>query len=389
MKKIAAFITSAIICIIIISVFHFGFSHDLRLNNKEFGTWYNPFKDLASGVIAQNLHDDTMPVFGSSEFKHGRQTIYHPKNIFRNHSVSLMTIGGPYNQCLNHTVMLGAISPKMKKRKAVLLLSPTWFYKNGVRPDRYGLRFSESAYMSFMENKTIPDETKRYVANRTESLMADSGSVLHRIMEIDRIFVDKKAGEIAKLAYGLRKRYVRDKDVLTLKGLLKAEQIKKKKKYVSKENDETPIDWDEMFAKAKNETFKTNNPYYIRARNWNLKFKHRFKIAKNLHKKENFLRSPEYDDLEAFLQVCRAEKIKPLLVILPLNGRWYDYTGLKKDKRKVFADKITEYAQAYGAKLENFSKYDYVPYFLFDAAHPAGQGWVKIDEAIYDYYKEN
>ena len=32
-----------------------------------------------------------------------------------------------------------------------------------------------------------------------------------------------------------------------------------------------------MFAKAKNETFKTNNPYYIRARNWNLKFKHRFK----------------------------------------------------------------------------------------------------------------
>ena len=175
--------------------------------------------------------------------------------------------------------------------------------------------------------------------------MADSGSVLHRIMEIDRIFVDKKAGEIAKLAYGLRKRYVRDKDVLTLKGLLKAEQIKKKKKYVSKENDETPIDWDEMFAKAKNETFKTNNPYYIRARNWNLKFKHRFKIAKNLHRKENFLRSPEYDDLEAFLQVCRAEKIKPLLVILPLNGRWYDYTGLKKDKRKVFADKITEYAQ--------------------------------------------
>ena len=200
-------------------------------------------------------------------------------------------------------------------------------------------------------------------------LMADSGSVLHRIMEIDRIFVDKKAGEIAKLAYGLRKKYVRDKDVLTLKGLLKAEQIKKKKKYVSKENDETPIDWDEMFAKAKNETFKTNNPYYIRARNWNLKFKHRFKIAKNLHRKENFLRSPEYDDLEAFLQVCRAEKIKPLLVILPLNGRWYDYTGLKKDKRKVFADKITEYAQAYGAKLENFSKYDYVP-----AATAAGHG---------------
>lgn len=390
MKKIVAFITSALICILIIALFHFRFSGDLKMNNKEFGTWYNPFKDLASGVVAQNLHDDTMAVFGSSEFRHGRNTVYHPMNMFRKQNISLMTLGGPYNQTLNHATMLGAISPSMKKKKVVLILSPGWFYKKGVTADHFGLRFSESAYINFMENPKIPKDTKKYVAKRSLDLLSKSGSIKMRVERVNRINIDNDTNFLSKAAYKIRRKYLRDKDVLTVKGVLKTEKIKRLDKYNGHIKNAQKIDWDKTLEEAKiNGKFESNNPFYIKSSNWNLSFRHIFKISKGRHKDETYLESPEYQDLEAFLQVCNAEGIKPLLVIQPVNGKWYDYTGLTADKRKIFTDKINDIAAEYGAKVEDFSKYNYEPYFLVDASHPSAPGWVKIDEAIYNYYKEN
>lgn len=390
MKKIAAFVTSALICILVIGLFHFKFSGDLKMNNKEFGTWYNPFKDLASGVVAQNLHGDTMVVFGSSEFRHGRKTLYHPMNMFRNQNISLMTLGGPYNQTLNHATMLGAIAPKIKTKKVVLILSPSWFYKNGVSEDHFGLRFSESAYINFMENPNISKDTKRYVAARTLKLLSKSGSIEGRVARTNRINIDGSKNIFSETAYKIRKRYLRDKDILTVKGVLKTEKIKRLDKYNGHIENAKPLNWDKVLEEAKvNGKFKSNNRFYIKTKDWNLKFRHRFKVAKGIHKNETYLESPEYDDLKAFLQVCNAHGIKPLLVIQAVNGKWYDYTGLTRDKRKIFTTKINEIAAEYDAKVEDFSKYNYKKNFLVDASHPAAPGWVKIDEAIYNYYKEN
>lgn len=116
MKKIAAFFTALIVFLIGINVFHYNISGDLRTNNRAFGTWYNAYKDLSYNALSQNMHYDTMPVFGSSEFRHGRGSIYHPKQVFAKSDASIMTIGGPYNMCLNHAITLGALSDKIKKR---------------------------------------------------------------------------------------------------------------------------------------------------------------------------------------------------------------------------------------------------------------------------------
>lgn len=69
-----------------------------------------------------------MVLMGSSEFNYGKRLIYHPRNIFRKQNMSLMTIGNVYNQSLSHAISLGAITPKLKKKKVVLLLSMSWFY---------------------------------------------------------------------------------------------------------------------------------------------------------------------------------------------------------------------------------------------------------------------
>lgn len=391
MKKIAAFFTALILFLAIIIAFHFAMSGgSLNANNKSFGTWNSPYKDLSCAAISQNMHKDTMLVLGSSEFRHGRKTPFHPVNAFKNKNVSLMTVGNSYNQCLNHAITLGAVENKMQKRKVVLLISAPWFYKQGVTGPRYSLRFSETSYMAFMENKSIPSSIKKYVARRNETLLKDNGAMENRVRRIDRIYVYHNGTGIDKALYRARKAYATDKDYITVKTMMKTGKIKTLRKYNGRIADATPLDWQAMSMEAgRMDKSKSHNKMYISDRLWKTKFARKYKKSKGLHRGENFSTSSEFGDLKCFLKLCKAENIEPMLVVLPVNGRWYDHTGLNYSKRAKFSNKIKKISDKYGAQVSDLSKYDYDPYFVQDTLHPWGKGWVKIDEAIYKFYRQS
>jgi len=389
MKKIAAFFTAFAIFLVVIAIFHFSLSGDLKMNNKEFSTWYSPYKDLSCNAISQNMHSDTMLVFGSSEFRHGRKTPYHPVNLFKKQNVDLMLIGGPFNQSLNHAITLGAVGNSIQKKKVVLVVSPTWFFKNGVDKDKYALRFSEGSYVAFMQNKKIPLSVKKYVAQRSESLLSKDTSMQNKVSIYDKVLVDGSTNPLYQLFYKTRTAYVRDKDVITVKGILKTTGIRKNRHFNDRVADPRPIDWNMLSEEAayslKN---KSHNRFMMSDHFWKRKFAKRYAFVKGLHDNEDFKTSPEYGDLECFLKVCKAEGVQPMLLILPLNGKWYDYTGLTADKRATFVNKIKAYGNQYNAEVADFSKYDYTPYMVADAVHPWGKGWVKIDEKIYNFYNQ-
>ena len=122
---------------------------------------------------------------------------------------------------------------------------------------------------------------------------------------------------------------------------------------------------------------------------WKMKFRFVYPRAKGVHKKNSLLQSKEYGDLDAFLTICQQNHIRAMLVILPMNGYWYDYTGINSHERKAFARKITRIAGGYGAEVTDLTKYDYTPFVNRDAVHPWGEGWVRINEALYNFYTEN
>ena len=66
-------------------------------------------------------------------------------------------------------------------------------------------------------------------------------------------------------------------------------------------------------------------------------------------KQADYTQSPEYGDLICFLNVCRDLGIRPLLVSLPVNGPWYDYTGFPQQSRQAYYQKIRDIAAEYGA----------------------------------------
>ena len=389
MQKIKAFITALIIFAVIVCSVHFGVTgKGLKADGDGFGTWYNNYKDISYNALSQNLGEDTMLVMGSSEFRHGLSTKYHPRNLFKYTDVDLMTIGGPYNQTLFHTIALGSLEPHLKNRKLVLLCSPTWFKKGGVKKKAYALRFSESEYMAFMGNENVPDKIKKYVDRRSEKLLSvDSGKQKFA----KRVYAENTgegAGKPYSAVYRFSRLLVTDRDFITTRFAMSTMGRGQINEHYEVSDGEP--EWDKLKSKAAAKNGKNStNPYYMSDEYWKMDFSKRESKMPGYYDDETLTDSDEFRDLDMFLALCESCGIDTEVIIMPVNGRWYDHAGLTKDKRAACINKIAGICEAHGAAVVSLDKYDYEPYVILDAVHPWGKGWVLINEQIYKFYHKD
>ncbi|MGN1383195.1 MAG: D-alanyl-lipoteichoic acid biosynthesis protein DltD [Eubacterium sp.] len=393
MKKLKAFLIAfALFLAFAIGLHAYCISQGMKTSNPDFGTWYSQYKDISYSALDQNINKKDMFVFGSSEFRHGRKTPFHPANFFRGTGVHLVTIGGPFNQTLYHTIALGALEPQIKNRRVVLMLSPTWFRPaQGVSSKGYALRFSETEYVAFLKNKDIPTYLKKYAARRSVKLLKDSPELLNHVKLYNRVLLHMgKPHPTDALAYKAVTMYQNDKDMITTSAAMKLLWSQDPaSKFHGQPIAHGDFDWNRWVDKARRiSERKSHNQFFMNDHVWKVKFRHIYPRAKDIHKKDSLLQSKEYDDLYAFLDLCQAEHIRPLLVIQPMNGYWYDYTGINARERAAFAKKITKIAGSYGAEVYDLTKYDYTPGITRDSVHPWGEGWIKINEGLYNFYNE-
>ena len=383
MKKINSFVAALVLLAMFTVVVHFiCANNDLKDNTGQFGTWYNTYKDLSYNALSRNLEKDSVLMLGSSEFRHGRKTQYHPTNFFKDTDVKLVTVGGPFNQTLFHTVALGSLQPHLKSKKVILLVSPTWFKHSGVKKNDYALRFSETEYFAFMENKNVPLKTKKYVARRTEHLLSKNKSLQMKARMIDKVNLNDESN----LLYGFERRHAFDKDKITVGAAMRF--MMKNKKTPQKFERYTPdnFNWNGFLKEAyRDSEYKADNPFYMSNRVWRNKFRQVYPKMKDVRLNQNYNTSPEYNDLKAFLEIAKANDIKVKLILLPVNGRWYDYTGMTADKRVVVGQKIQKLANEYGADYANMTEYSYNKYIVSDAVHPWNEGWVRINEKVAEF----
>ena len=148
--------------------------------------------------------------------------------------------------------------------------------------------------------------------------------------------------------------------------------------------------WLQKAIKAEQEGEEQNqNPFYMDESAYK-------RLKPHLAKKEGinsdaykgYQTGPEYSDLECFLKVCRQLEIEPLIVIVPVNGYYYDFTGFPKEARQNYYEKVRTLAESYGAKIADFSDQEYTKYFFEDRVHLGKKGWVMVDESLYEFYKE-
>ncbi len=378
-----------------------------RFRDSSIRTWYSSFKDKSYDGLRVSVDRKTMLVMGSSEFGHGREGFYHPSRMFAEGQMDYLTVGSPFTQSLFHTVALGALEGDLGNRKAVLLLSPTWFYKGGVKKKAYALRFSETEYLAFLEDARLPWDLKTYVMGRTERLLNKDPKLSRRVAFIDRAVRARHAGKeglVTAVSYQLLKLQAGDRDLIrfrTAYWLEKRNLMPGLKNLSGHPNppDASPellrglkggevIDWSGCYRRARTSSARhSHNPFYMSDSVWKKKFRKTYKKMANSHAKDSLAHSMEYKDLEAFLRCAQAARVRVCLVIQPLNGYWFDYTGLTPDKRAAVDVRVKALGRKYGARVVSLSKYDYSPFVTMDPVHPWGEGWLRINEAIYNFYQ--
>jgi poly-D-alanine transfer protein DltD len=97
---------------------------------------------------------------------------------------------------------------------------------------------------------------------------------------------------------------------------------------------------------------------------------------------ETTLGSPAWTDLRLALEVLREEHAQALAYLIPLQGRYDDYTDLSWPARRVLYLQYTAVAQQEGALVTTFSHHDEDPYFVDSFGHFNARGWVIVDYTL-------
>ncbi len=357
-------------------------------DSQGFGTWINKTKDLSRSALAQHIDKDTALMLGSSELHHGNRSPYHPTQVFRRLDMDVMCVGAAYNQSLSHAIAVGSVSENMEHNKVLLIVSPAWFDDVGVKKEAFAMRFSETEYIGMLKNPKLSPVLKQDIAKRTLGLLAADHSTTETLQRYNDCYLNDTLSPVDRPYIFLREQFLTEKERLRVNTLWK---LKGKEKYVKfKENiHKKHPNWATMKEKADKSYYKhaTNNEFGIVNSLYNKKFAPLKRTEKDTMTKRQYLKSsPEYGDLDLFLRVCKESDLDVMLVLLPVNGKWYDYLGFKQQARSVLPAQVKAVADRYDVQWYSFFDQDYTAGFLEDVFHPAGKGWTAINEKAYSFF---
>jgi len=156
------------------------------------------------------------------------------------------------------------------------------------------------------------------------------------------------------------------------------------------EKEEKNLNWEEEYAKAEAQGKEkvTNNDLYVEDEYYNKYVKDRYDELSGSSSNVDLTSSKEFKDYELFLNISEELGAKPLVILMPVNGIYYDHLGITKDKREEFYSKVQELAEAKGFTVLNLQDKEYEKYYLTDVMHLGWKGWLNVNEEISKYFSE-
>lgn len=397
MKKVIAFICSVIICFSALAYYKYNLEREIQ--NKYYDKFSENLSDdkFKSAILQKTGAErgDNLMMFGSSEFEQSLGYGPHPFIFFNNKRTGFqVNLNGKAGyKSLVHAADFGALGDSLKGKKVVFVLSPQWFTAGGIDEKTFEANSSELQVEGFLFNHSIEDSEKMVLANRVLSISKKNPNKDFQAMRNLCTLYSKDDVISLSKRYLLYPYYWMEYQLLSLKDDINAEKMldakEKTVKYITPQNQN--INWKNELKIASDAAEKSsnNNPYGIENKTYTNSFGKNLKKSKNSAVKTSYKVSPEYDDFKLLLQVCKDEGIQPLILNIPVNGYWYDFTGFSKEDRKAYYEEINGIVKDYGFQVADFSEDEYDKYFLKDPSHLGWKGWTYVDEAINKYYNEN
>lgn len=340
------------------------------------------------GLESQNI----LPVYGSSEFSAVSE--FHPSFLFEGNPTGFtpFLIGRGGSQDLIHVLNTASQGQALRDKKVVVILSSQWFAPEGISRGNFASNFSALQAYRMLSNKELSEETKQQVALRllqfpyvTESFPVLAKLLTHygqdnlksRVIQL----ILGSFGRVEMASFEL-KDAMNSVRLLQLINVNNQEKIRQGKPIIPKPLPLKP--WNELSAQAAeagkkavtNNTFGIEDAYYLEY------IKGTLVKNKGSAQNDKLTPSPEYQDLELLFSVLKQVGAKPMFVIVPVNGRWADYTGFPLEERQGYYQRVRQMVVQQGFQVADFSGHEYDLYFFKDIMHLGWKGWVEVNEAL-------
>jgi D-alanyl-lipoteichoic acid biosynthesis protein DltD len=400
MKKILAFVILVPVCFGALFLSQFIFMHAFETDYKDTyarDLTLNKFKSIAAQEAAIKQKDNLF-IFGSSELEVGLNSPWDPFYFFSHYKGMQVNLMGQAGfQSLVHAVNFGAMADQLKGQKVVILLSPSWFVPGGIKPETIEYSSSPVQMYAFFFNPNISDESKTAFANRFLAITSERTDESYDfVRNFCMLYV--KSGTLANLQRSISMPfYWFQYQVMLLKDNMKTYQYFHGIRMTADMAQKLPlselknIDWGMELKNATADAQKrSHNPYGMVDDAYN-------SYIVKFHTHESYIQSlqfdpqasGEFDDLQILLQVLKESGVKPMLIDMPVCGKWYDDYGVDKDTRQAVYSRIASLVRSYGFEFTDLTSHEYDNYFLEDPYHLGWTGWVYVDQAIVNYYNEN
>ena len=282
--------------------------------------------------------------------------------------------GRGHTQSLYHAIELAATAGDLRDKKVALIVSPQWFVSGGIPPGAFQEVFSDAAWQRMLDDPRLTPATRG-------ALIARGSTLMRGVLGFDAPSGDGILGEAARILLTPYEALIRRGRLLRLES--KSPQASLPYTVAPGSVPIETIDWtrERQVAEAEgaavvHDDFYVADPYYAKYIRPNLA-----QLKDTVTPADYSADSPEYSDLELFLDVARETGVQVLLISVPMNGRWYQYLGYGTDRRAAYYARIRNIAERYGVQLADFSGDEFEPYFLYDVQHLGWIGWLDVLQA--------
>lgn len=331
--------------------------------------------------MKQEAFDDGyVPFYGSSELS--RLDPLHPsvlaQKYHRNYKPFLL--GGPGSQSLVHFIGMQGTSSQLKDKKAVVIISPQWFTKQGQSPQAFELYYSPLETIIFLLNAKNT-KTDRYAAKRLASMPTMKTGAIKTSLKL--IAQGKKLTKTERAWLEARLRMLENEDKF-----FSAFQLRDR---IQKINDQAKLlpntySIKGLTAIANEQAAKhtNSNRFGIDNRFFKTRLPHKeLSKLRGSQRKFDYVKSPEYSDFQLMLEQFAKQHTNVLFIIPPVNAKWAKYTGLSQKMYEQSVDKIRYQLASQGFEnIADLSKDGHRKYFMQDTIHLGWNGWIAVDKAV-------
>jgi len=272
------------------------------------------------------------------------------------------------------------ILPQLEGKTAVYVVSPQWFTKDGYDSSAFQQYFNSDQLTSFLANQEV-GPASQYAASR---LLQQYPNVAMQ-SALEKLSKGKPLSGFEKGLNQTFMRFVRREDAFfsTFMAMNNSNYEKKVLSRLDRLPDSFSYDALKEMATAEAKKKTSNNKLGISNSFYKSRIARKLKKLKGFQKKESYLQSPEYNDLQLVLDQFAQSRTNVLFVIPPVNSKWMAYTGLSRDMYQKTVEKIRYQLESQGfTNIADFSKDGDKPYFMQDTIHMGWNGWLAFDKVV-------